>query len=95
MITSVQSTKHNKGDTILHARYYSQTEVLDNVPTCYLLLGGIMSGIQLLCLLSMSNPPDPEREGQEGQEVQVKEQSVSLPATDQLGRNVSAVGNGR
>jgi hypothetical protein len=40
-------------------RYFSQGEVLDRVPSCYLLLGSILTGIQLLCLLSFSYPPSP------------------------------------
>ncbi|XP_076466255.1 apicoplast pyruvate carrier 1-like [Babylonia areolata] len=37
--------------------YFDQAQVLDRVPTCYLLLGGVLAALQLLCLLCMSYPP--------------------------------------
>ena len=38
-------------------RYFTQKSVLERVPTCFLLLGGILTGTQLLCLLSVTYPP--------------------------------------
>ncbi|KAK7499227.1 hypothetical protein BaRGS_00009487 [Batillaria attramentaria] len=45
--------------------YFSQPEVLSNVPSCYLLLGGVLSGIQLLCILSFTFPPPSHTDTQE------------------------------
>ena len=37
-------------------RYFTQSDVLDRVPSCYLVLGGILGGIQLFCLITVSFP---------------------------------------
>ncbi|XP_070173340.1 uncharacterized protein [Littorina saxatilis] len=39
--------------------YFTQREVLEKVPTCYLLLGGIFTVTQLLCIVSLTFPPRP------------------------------------
>ncbi|KAK7469813.1 hypothetical protein BaRGS_00036190, partial [Batillaria attramentaria] len=41
--------------------YFTQPEVLDKVPSCFLLLGGVLSGTQLVCLLALSYPPSDEK----------------------------------
>ncbi|KAK7469811.1 hypothetical protein BaRGS_00036188 [Batillaria attramentaria] len=37
--------------------YFTQREVLDRVPSCFVLLGGILSAIQLVCICLFSYPP--------------------------------------
>nr|KAG5688691.1 hypothetical protein BaRGS_014402 [Batillaria attramentaria] len=41
----------------LHSGYFTQREVLDRVPSCFVLLGGILSAIQLVCICLFSYPP--------------------------------------
>ncbi|XP_076454079.1 apicoplast pyruvate carrier 1-like [Babylonia areolata] len=41
-------------------RYFTQAELLHRVPSCFLVLGGILTGLQLLCLLSFSYPGPPK-----------------------------------
>ncbi|KAK7496088.1 hypothetical protein BaRGS_00012789 [Batillaria attramentaria] len=41
-------------------RYYSQAEVLDRVPGCFLVLGGIFTGVQFLSVILTFEPPDNE-----------------------------------
>ncbi|KAL8573809.1 hypothetical protein ACOMHN_019083 [Nucella lapillus] len=36
--------------------YFNQTTVLEHVPTCYILLGSVLFGVQIVCLLCMSYP---------------------------------------
>ncbi|XP_070207035.1 uncharacterized protein [Littorina saxatilis] len=43
-----------EGDNV----FFTQPEVLGQVPTCYLLLGGIFTATQLLCVLVVTFPPD-------------------------------------
>ncbi|KAK7104941.1 hypothetical protein V1264_019578 [Littorina saxatilis] len=37
--------------------YFTQLEVLQRVPSCYLVMGGLLGGLQLICLLAISSPP--------------------------------------
>ncbi|KAK7465890.1 hypothetical protein BaRGS_00037542 [Batillaria attramentaria] len=40
--------------------FYTQPEVLDKVPSCFLVLGCVFSGIQLLSLILVCEAPEPE-----------------------------------
>ncbi|KAL8594765.1 hypothetical protein ACOMHN_047483 [Nucella lapillus] len=37
-------------------RYFTQRDLLDRVPSCFLVLGGLLISVQLLCLLSFTYP---------------------------------------
>ncbi|KAK7506901.1 hypothetical protein BaRGS_00001752, partial [Batillaria attramentaria] len=52
--------------------YFTQREVLDNVPTCHLLLGGILTGILLVCVASMAYPPTVDKNEARGNTLVVE-----------------------
>lgn len=49
---NMQPDLHVDGDV-----YFTQPEVLTNVPSCFLLLGGVLSGVLVLSLACLSEPP--------------------------------------
>ncbi|KAL4220385.1 hypothetical protein ACF0H5_020788 [Mactra antiquata] len=44
-------------------RYFTQADVLDKVPTCFVILGGVYFGLQMIGLSLISEPP-PKTEGE-------------------------------
>nr|KAG5714520.1 hypothetical protein BaRGS_006966 [Batillaria attramentaria] len=58
--------------TVNDEMYFTQREVLDNVPTCHLLLGGILTGILLVCVASMAYPPTADKNEARGNTLVVE-----------------------
>ncbi|XP_076453631.1 uncharacterized protein LOC143288865 [Babylonia areolata] len=58
--------------------YFTQPEVLSRVPTCFLLLGGIVGSVQLLCILSLVFPPPPPPPPHSSLDVEGTQQTDTL-----------------
>ncbi|KAL4219844.1 hypothetical protein ACF0H5_020255 [Mactra antiquata] len=53
-------------------RYFTQEEVLDKVPSCFLILGGIYFGLQILGIVCLAEPPSISKQ------VQVKAKTADI-----------------
>ncbi|KAL3848576.1 hypothetical protein ACJMK2_019426 [Sinanodonta woodiana] len=53
---------HNKAPDVIEGtdRYFSDDDLLDRVPTCFLILGGIYSGMQIIGIILITSPPAEE-----------------------------------
>ncbi|KAK3610823.1 hypothetical protein CHS0354_000048, partial [Potamilus streckersoni] len=53
---------HNKAPDVIEEsdRYFSDDDLLDRVPICFLILGAIYSGMQIIGIIMITSPPEEE-----------------------------------